>query len=171
MVTQTHRQDSHGRPAFWTRAPERLVLQGYRQSLGAAEQDGALEALYLEELGGDDARTAMAALRDFVATLDRCARCPLHRSPARVGAPRGAETLILGLIAGLQHGDDDAVERCLRALACPVRCAPVAHAAATFAFILRGLDLTLLPARAWEAAGAGRDRAPQDVVEATCTVH
>lgn len=135
---------------YCDRAPEKLVLQGYRLwSLGMATQqlthwEDAWN-LFAGTLGSDDGRSAMDAMVKFVRTLGRCAACPL-----KTHAPESAwlcqdEVLVLGLIAGIQHGDDEAVNFCLNALSCATRCHDVELAAGEFALTLRSLNKRLLP--------------------------
>lgn len=135
---------------YMARPAERLVLEGYRcwtQSV-ARKQRQPLEKLHLlygEMLEERGVEPAVAALCEFVGTLGLCAKCPLHMFETGSSHICRDETLILGLIAGIQNGDDRAADQCLRALTCPTRCEPVAVAAGNFALILKGLGKTLLP--------------------------
>ncbi|MEP3275132.1 MAG: hypothetical protein ABJN26_08335 [Stappiaceae bacterium] len=135
---------------YCKREPEKLVLQGYRLwSMGIVTQEYThwedAWNLFAGTLGADDGRFVMDAMVRFVRTLGRCAACPL-----RTHAPESAwlcqdEILVLGLIAGIQHGDDKAVQFCLNALSCSSRCSDVELAAGEFALTLRSLDKRLLP--------------------------
>ena len=135
---------------YMARPAERLVLEGYRCWTQAAARDRwqpleDIKRLYSATLDVRDIRPVVAALCDFVGTLGLCARCPLHTFEAGSLDICRDETLILGLVSGLQNGDDRAADLCLRALTCPSRCEPVAVAAGNFAFILKGMGKTLLP--------------------------
>lgn len=111
--------------------------------------------------GGRDRGALLRALEALVNALGMCATCPLHGSETSAGLPNRGETLVLGLVSALQHGDDDAANLCLRALTCPGRCAPVAMAAATVAMVLKGTGRMLLPVSAG-ALGATAACPPQD---------
>lgn len=132
------------------RSAERLVLEGYRHWIGAAARGvdtplDALYRLYAADLAPRSVRPAVAALCDFVATLGLCTRCPLRTFEAGSTHICRDETLILGLIAAIQNGDDRVADLCLRTLSCANRCEPVALAAGNLALILKGLDRTLAP--------------------------
>ncbi len=135
---------------YCERGPEKLVLQGYRLwSMGMVTQRLAHweEAwnLFAGTLGAADGRVAMDAMVKFVRTLGRCAACPLKTHAPESGWLCEDEVLVLGLIAGIQHGDDDAVSFCLDALSCASRCHDVELAAGEFALMLQSLDKRLLP--------------------------
>lgn len=132
------------------RTAERMVLAAYRQCAGARrcvdERSVAdLPGLLADALTPRSARIVAAALCDLVDALERCARCPLHVPAVGSDAPGADETLILGLIAAIQAGDDHVAELCLTTLACPTRCQPVALAAGNLALILKGLGKTVSP--------------------------
>ncbi len=134
---------------YFDRTPERLVLEGYRH-WAAGFETGSIQPwelawnIYAVELGPDDGRLAVAALSDFVRTLRKCATCPLRTFPFHSHHLCTEECLTMGLIAGIQHGDDGA-ELCLQHLSCPSRCHTVEGVAHIFAKTLAGLDQTLLP--------------------------
>lgn len=134
--------------------PETLVLKGYRHwTIGIATKNAEHwnEAwnLFATMLDRASARPCMDALIIFVKTLGVCAACPLRTlQPSCEGLCRD-ECLVLGLISGLQHGDEEAVEFCLTTLTCPTKCHEVAFAAAEFAMALKasGFYLVPIPAR------------------------
>ncbi len=135
---------------YLSRAPERLVLEGYRTwTSGVRDQAQvpiqSLVQLYVEALGPDNGRTVLCAFHHFIQTTGLCARCPLRMLETECNALCRDEALILGLVAGLQHGDQSGVTLCLGELACPARVQLLACSAGTFAFLLRGLGQTLLP--------------------------
>lgn len=164
-------------PHYVARPAERLVLEGYRRwSRGSSPASpnplADVDALYRDNLGARDIRPAVAALCDFVGTLGLCAKCPLRVFEAGSRHICRDETLVLGLIAALQHGDERTADACLRALACPERCDPVAMAAGTFAFVLKGFERTLVPIpEATIRAVLARTPAIQPVAPAGSTVH
>lgn len=136
--------------AYLARPAERLVLEGYRHwvagaALGSGEPWREVRRLYSDLVGPGGSTAALLALSEFVATLGRCASCPLRTFESGSRHVCRDEVLVLGLIAGMQNHDEEATELCLSEFACSTRCAEVTLAAGTFALILRGLDRTLLP--------------------------
>lgn len=135
---------------YLTRPPERLVLEGYRHWTKSVvtqspEPMDHATALYTDILGRQFAHPAISSLVNFLNTLGICARCPLHMFDAETPNICTDETLVLGIIAGIQNGDDRATELCLKALSCDSRCDDVAMAAGSFALLLKGANRTLLP--------------------------
>ena len=134
---------------YFRRSPERLVLEGYRHWTAGFET-GSIQpwemawTLYAEELGDDDARTALAALSAFIRTLKQCAVCPLRANPFHSNHLCIEECLTIGLVAGIQHADDTP-EFCLRHLACPARRHEIEADAHLFAKTLTRMDQILLP--------------------------
>lgn len=135
---------------YFDRAPEKLVLEGYRRWV-AGFQTGSVApweyawALYCETLGAEEGRRAMAELGHFVRTLTTCAACPLRSFPFGSQHVCRDECLMLGLIAGMQHEDRDAIGLCVGALSCPARRSVVSSAAEGFASTLREMEQVLLP--------------------------
>lgn len=135
---------------YLARPPERLVLEGYRHwtyglSLGCTGRLQVLTTLYETTLGVENAAPLLTAFQDFICIAGVCARCPLRMmAHGCVGLCRD-EALILGIVSGLQHDDTESTRLCLRAIADPARADHVAFAAGTYAFLLRGHGLTLMP--------------------------
>jgi hypothetical protein len=146
MQGQTHKVAHR----YLSRPPERLVLEGYRhwtksvitQSPVPMDEAGDL---YRTILGAQFARPAFVAMADFLHTLGMCAKCPLHMFATNTPNICTDETMILGLISGIQNGDEASVELCLSALSCPTRCDEVVMAAGSFALILKGAAKILMP--------------------------
>jgi len=134
---------------YFNRLPEKLVLEGYRH-WWAGYETGSIEPwelvwnLYAVALGTCDARRALPVLSNYVRTLKRCAACPLRSFPFHSRHLCTEECLTMGLVAGLQHGDE-AAELCLRELACPIRCNEVEDAANDLAQTLTELQQVMLP--------------------------
>ncbi|MEP0519295.1 MAG: hypothetical protein ABJO09_08915 [Hyphomicrobiales bacterium] len=135
---------------YFNRPPERLVLDGYRHwtfGFMAGDMDSwqAAWGLYSKMLGTRNGRAALDALSNFVKTLGTCAACPLRMF--KQGSPHICrdETLVLGLISAIQHGDEVTTEFCLKHLSCATRCEEVSVAAANFALTLKALDNLLVP--------------------------
>jgi len=136
--------------AYFDRPPEKLVLEGYRHwtrgvALSSTEPWTRAQLLYRGQLGDEDGEKAIIALHRFVKTLGQCAACPLGVFNAGARFICRDETLVLGLIAGIQHADERAVMFCLEKLCCPNLCDRTALAAGTFALTLKALDQTMLP--------------------------
>ncbi|WP_421855389.1 hypothetical protein [Oricola sp.] len=136
--------------AYFAQPAERLVLEGYRhwaagKATGDVRAQEAAVDLYLDILGHRGSKTAIYALSAFIGALGRCAACPLRTFEA--GSPHICrdEVMVMGLVAGIQNHDDQAVETCLSALTCRSRCEEVALAAGSFALVLRGLGKVLQP--------------------------
>ncbi|MFZ2103442.1 MAG: hypothetical protein WAU86_23055 [Oricola sp.] len=169
-------QSSHA-AAYLARPAERLVLEGYRHAIAAAVTGGfapwqAATGLYRGILGPRGSTAAMQALAEFIATLGRCAACPLRTFESDSRHVCRDEVLVLGLVAGIQNGDDEAAELCLAALSCATRCDEVAFAAGAFALVLRGLDKTLLPIPAPVVRDIlDRSRAPRGGYDDSPTLH
>lgn len=139
-----------GQTAYFDRPPERLVLEGYRHwtrgtVLRSTEPWTQAQLLYRALLGNKDGETAIVALAHFVTTLGRCAICPLRVFNAGSCNICRDETLVMGLIAGIQNGDDPAIDLCLRKLCRRPLCDNAAMAAGTFALTLKFLGQTMLP--------------------------
>lgn len=148
-----HNQVSHQHSFHETcccRLPERLVLDGYRYWAGGFLEGDVVSwtcawELYATKLGASQGRAAMDALSGFVKTLGICSRCPLRMYKPGSNKVCCDETLILGLIAAIQHSDQKTAEFCLRQLTCATKCEEVSVAAAHFAFTLKVYDHLLTP--------------------------
>lgn len=135
---------------YFERPPEKLVLEGYRCwtrgfALRSAEPWIEAERLYCSLLGPQNGSHAVAALSEFVGTLGRCAVCPLRMFRSGSHAICRDETLVMGLIAGIQNGYGAAVELCLHKLCCPRLCDAAAMGAGTFALTLKAMDAVMMP--------------------------
>lgn len=135
---------------YLARPPEELVVWGYRHWLagcvtGSLDCWNAAWSLYVARLGSRNGRMAIAGLSNFVGSLGRCANCPLRFFPSGTDCVCRDECLVLGLLAGIQCGDDDAQQCALAALACPLRRDELMAEAGEFALMLRSFGQTLLP--------------------------
>jgi len=136
--------------SYLARQPERLVVQGYRHMLaGCVSRDGEhwrlVRELYFGRLGEDDGRLALAALGEFVAALGRCATCPLRFFPAATDCICRDECLVLGLVSGIQNGDEDGPRQAAKVLSCRRRQGDLLNQAGGFAMTLKLFGQTLLP--------------------------
>lgn len=143
---------THNRPErlYFDRPAEKLVIEGYRhwhavEAFGRAEDWQAAVRLYCNLLGQEPGARALAELAQFVETLERCASCPLRALPFGEGHINREEALVMGLVAGIQHGDDAAVRTCLDALTCASRCHQVEVSAGRFAMALKACRHLLVP--------------------------
>ncbi len=134
---------------YFERTPEHLVLEGYRH-WSAGYETGSIQPwemarnIYETSLGFGESQKALSALSHYVRALKKCANCPLRAFPFHSQQLCIEECLTLGLIAGLQHGDD-AVDFCLSHLACPSSCNEISEAAFLFSSTLREINQILLP--------------------------
>jgi len=127
-----------------------MVLEGIRlwargQALRSTAPWTEAQVLYREALGDGMGEEAIVALARFVAVLGRCARCPLRTFPAAANVLSNHETLMLGLVAGIQNNDEAAIDYCLERLCCRSRCEEVASAAAVFAVTMKACDRMMRP--------------------------
>lgn len=141
---------AHGRGGYFERAPEKLVLEGYRHWLAGYDTGSVTpweraHTLYAGLLGDADGRRALGELSHFVRTLRRCAACPLISFPFGAHHVCRDECLALGLVAGLQHHDEVAAATCLDAMTCGLLRQEAKEAAGCFAETLSALHHYLLP--------------------------
>jgi hypothetical protein len=130
--------------------PERLVLEGYRHwvvGFATAQRPdlASMNSLYSDYLPAPLVHPALTALTDFINALGICSTCPLKTFQVGSSHLCRDEAMVLALVAGLQHGDDDAVDLSLTSLSCKDRCTEVALAAEDLAQILKHADHILLP--------------------------
>lgn len=143
-------QDASQVRCYFARTPEKLVLDGCRiwqsrNELGNEIAQENLRRLYFASLEPGVADVAAEAMSVFMASLSRCAVCPMSAFPAGSHYLTRDEVLLLGLIAGIQHGDELVARTCLDRMTCPSRCEEVSAAAANFAITLRSLGHRLMP--------------------------
>ncbi len=135
---------------YLARQPEHLVLHGYRCWTRGAATSSRLpwleaEDLYIDALGERAGRAALDALADFVGTAGMCARCPLRMLKPGARALCRDEALVIGLVAGIQNGDEGASRFCIDALTDDAMAGHVGAAAATYSLLLKGCGRVLLP--------------------------
>ncbi len=156
---------------YLARAPEYLVLHGYRcwtRGAAMASRDPWIEAerLYRDMLGERSGRAALDALADFVGTTGLCARCPLRMLRPGAKALCRDEALVLGLVSGLQNGDEAASGFCVSALAEDRVAGHVGAAASTYALLLKSCGRRLLPVPVEILRGVTRDAAEAEMTGA-----
>lgn len=135
---------------YLQRPAEHLVLHGYRcwtRGIALSSRTPLIEAeaLYGDLLGARTGRAALDALAEFVATTGLCARCPLRMLRPGTPALCRDEAMVLGLMSGLQNGNDAATRFCTIALADDRGAGQVGAAAMTYAMMLKASGRTLLP--------------------------
>lgn len=152
---------------YLERPPEKLVLEGYRcwtrgYVTRSTEPWTDAQHLYRGLLGNANGERAIIALAGFVKTLGVCATCPLKMF--RSGAPFVCrdETLVMGLIAGIQNADQPAVDFCLANLCYRETCDEVAMAAGLFAINLRAMGQMMAPIPAHSLADIVEKAASSD---------
>lgn len=132
------------------RPAEKLVLEGYRHwTRGTVQRSPGpwtqAQILYRGMLGDDNGEQAIIALANFVRTLGQCAMCPLRVFNSGSYFICRDETLVMGLIAGIQNGDEPTVTLCLEKLCYSDLCDQAAMAAGNFALTLKSMDKVMLP--------------------------
>lgn len=134
---------------YLARAPESLVIGGYRQvliaSTGECPAIDTMWRLHLERLGVAESRVVIDGLSMFMATMRRAAGLPLRCLPDGTCHLCRDECLVLSLIAGLQHGDDVASRISADALSAPGRMGEAIGAAGDYAMRLKMFGQVLLP--------------------------
>ena len=134
----------------FTKTSEFLVLEGYRHwGSGVIQKDckywKLASKLFVERLGEKPGTLALKALTEFATIPGHSAREPLKT--CEMGCPRICrdEILILGILAGLQHGDETAITLCLDGLIHQGDHDQVLTAADALACVLRSVDNVLFP--------------------------
>lgn len=139
-----------GHIPYFERPPEKMVLQGFRfwtrgTVLRSTEPWTKAQLLYRGMLGDDEGERAIIALARFVSTLGQCATCPLkvfHSSSRFICRD---ETLVMGLIAGIQNCNELTVHFCLEKLCRRTLRDRTAMSAGAFALTLKALDHIMWP--------------------------
>ena len=160
---------------YFERPAEKLVLDGYRHwtrgtVMGSTDSWTQAQLLYRELLGDRNGEQAIIALAQFVKTLGQCAICPLRVFNSGSHFICRDETLVMGLIAGIQNGDEPTVKLCLEKLCCSNLCDQVAMAAGNFALTLKWMDKMMLPIPA-HIIDRIADRPPQSDNASRNTIH
>ena len=145
-----HMAETRGTGCYFDRAPEKLVLEGYRHWIAGFETGSVVAwemafSLYTDLLGSRGGNRALSELSFFIRTLRHCAVCPLKSFPFGSHHVCREECLTLGLIAGLQNCDMVTARTCLNAMTCPSRQEEIETAAIAFSDTLATLDQVLLP--------------------------
>lgn len=153
-------------------APAEMVLEGIRlwtrgQALRSTAPWSRAQRLYRHALGDEMGEQAIVALARFIAVLGRCASCPLRTFPAEAAVVSHDEVLMLGLVAGIQNGDETCVDFCLARLCCRTMCEEVASAAGVFAVtmkacrkVMRPMPVPVLERIIRSSSGAGDSSVP-----------
>lgn len=169
-VTHTRQKQEHECPAarFLARKPENLVVCGYRGWLHFASERNlarlqAVQADYIRHLGEQVGTAAMTGLERLIGNLGACANCPLHFFCQGSQHLCREECLILGLVSGLQNGEEEAALLSARHLSSEDRAPVLLRTAAEFAMTLKFAGQQLLPIHAHtvdQIGGAGRANQP-----------
>jgi len=147
ILTEARTNISAG--TYLARPAERLVLEGYRGwtwTLARASREPLTRTcrLYRSELG-EHAGPVLEALKGFALALGLGTTRSLKMCCAEAPALCLDEVLVLGLIAAIQHSDEQGTDWCLARLSHPLLFEPLSLAAGSYALLLRGLGRTLLP--------------------------
>lgn len=136
--------------AYLRQPPENLVVNGYRNWIaGLAHADSrywdAAWTAHVKALGQVDAGHALDVMASLIRQLGSCATCPLRFYKPGAGHLCRDECLVLGMVAGAQHGDEEALVQSARMLTCSDACVEVVDRASAYAAILLGHSHRLTP--------------------------
>ena len=150
--TQNHDNCDCPAAAYLRQPPENLVVNGYRNWVaGLAHADerywDAAWTAHARALGETDGRAALDVMASLIRQLGACATCPLRFYRPGAGHLCRDECLVLGMVAGAQHGDEDTLVQSARLLTCSRACHDVIDRASAYAAILfcHGQRLTPIP--------------------------
>lgn len=135
---------------YLERHPEGLTVNGYRNWVAGymTRKDSHWEQCrhkFISILGKHDGQLAANALGYLVRNLGHCAACPLKCYAPGSGHLNADECMVLGLVASIQHGDDDAMHESVNALSCRTKCSQIIAPAGEYAMILKSAGSLLLP--------------------------
>ena len=136
--------------AYLRQPPENLVVNGYRNWIaGLAQADqrywDAAWAAHAKALGAIDGQIALDAMASLIRQLGACATCPLRFYKPGAGHLCRDECLVLGMVSGAQHGDEDLLVQSAKLLTCSDACIEVIERASAYAGILLGHSHRLAP--------------------------
>lgn len=136
--------------AYLRQQPENLVINGYRNWVaGLAHSDtrywDAAWSAHAKMLGAIDGQIALDAMACLVRQIGSCATCPLRFYKPGAGHLCRDECLVLGMVSGAQHGDEDSLVQSAKLLTCSDACIEVVEQASAYAAILLGHSQRLAP--------------------------
>ena len=142
-------------PCGWTysvcrRAPERLVVEGYRNWLAGTETlaiefwEDAL-AVFRTTLGPVPARVTLSAFSEWIGCYHHHAARPLRHSSLDSHRLCRDECLAVALISALQNDDRETTVCCLQYMVSSEGVVPTGQAAFNFAAMLLACGQRLLP--------------------------
>lgn len=151
-MTRTHHDGDGDCPAaaYLRQPPENLVVNGYRNWIaGHAHADSrywdAAWTAHAKALGAIDGQHALDVMAAMIHQLGACATCPLRFYKPGAGHLCRDECLVLGMVAGAQHGDEEILVKSARLLTCSDACVEVVDRASAYAAILLGHGQKLTP--------------------------
>ncbi|MCS4243330.1 hypothetical protein M2418_002861 [Rhizobium sp. BIGb0125] len=135
---------------YLNRRAEQLVIEGYRFLAGLADSRAKLTSpsvlrLYHDNLGEPAGAEAAVALERLVAALKTFRASPIAAYPPGSRFISPDEVLVLGIIAGIQHWDEQIFRACLKQLCAESDRIRVAASAETFAMALHNAGMILAP--------------------------
>ncbi|MDF1609082.1 hypothetical protein PZ897_12925 [Hoeflea sp. YIM 152468] len=144
-MAQTEHDTSGDCPAavYLRQQPENLVVNGYRNWIaGLMHSDSrywdAAWSAHAKLLGTVDGQIALDAMSSLVRQLGACATCPLRFYKPGAGHLCRDECLVLGMVSGAQHGDEDSLVQSAKLLTCSDRCIEIVDLASAYAAVLLG---------------------------------
>ncbi|MBU4550748.1 hypothetical protein [Hoeflea sp.] len=151
-MTRSHRDGGGDCPAaaYLRQQPENLVVNGYRNCVaGLAHRDlrywDAAMSAHAQALGAIDGQYALDVMTSLIERLGICATCPLRFYKPGTGHLCRDECLVLGMVAGAQHGDEAAMVHSAKLLTCSEACFEVVDRASAYAAVLLGHGHRLTP--------------------------
>ncbi|WP_152599641.1 hypothetical protein [Hoeflea sp. BAL378] len=150
MRAPQHRDGDCPAAAYLRRQPENLVVNGYRNCVaGLAHQDmrywDAARTAHAAALGAIDGQYALDVMASLIGQLGVCATCPLRFYKPGTGHLCRDECLVLGMVAGAQHGDEAMMVHSAKLLSCSDACIEVVDRASAYAAVLLGHGHRLTP--------------------------
>lgn len=136
--------------AYLRQPPENLVVNGYRNWVaGTVQKDAryfsAAWNAHATALGTSGGRQALDVMDGLIRQLGACAACPLRFYKPGAGHLCREECLVLAMVAGAQHGDEELLVTSARLLTCSQSCFEVIDRVSAYASILLGHSHRLTP--------------------------
>lgn len=150
MTPENHSRSECPARTYLQRPAEGLTVNGYRNWVaGYMTQNNEhwqnCRKRFVQTLGSLDGELAHQALGNLVRNLGNCAICPLKCYAPNSDHLGSDECLLLGLVAAIQYGDDEALKASANALSCASKCNHIIGPASEYAAIMKSSGTLLLP--------------------------
>ena len=135
---------------YLQRPPENLTINGYRNWIAGYMTQNQIHwdtcrNKFKKQMGKIDGELACDALGQVVRSLGNCALCPLKCNAPESSHLASDECMLLGLIASIQHGDDEALQACAYTLTCKQNFHKIISPASEYAAFMKACGSLLLP--------------------------